>query len=67
MHSQPSISVDNPAFKRPSAIRWTSSSLLKGRRAKCSLEGVSWIDLFEVLPDATSFIDLTEMAKSGSE
>jgi hypothetical protein len=30
-------------------------------------EGVFWIDLFEFLPDATSFIDLTEMAKSGNE
>ena len=30
--------VDNPAFARPSAIRCTSSSLLKGCRPKCSLK-----------------------------
>ncbi len=30
--------IVNPAFARPSAIRWTSFSFLKGCRAKCSLK-----------------------------
>jgi hypothetical protein len=30
-------------------------------------EGVFWIDLFELVPDATSLIAVTEMTKSGSQ
>ena len=41
--------VGNLAFARPSAIRWTSSFLLNGCRAKCSLKAylglISWSSL----------------------
>ena len=41
----PSILIRGPESSRPSALRWTSSSLLKGCRAKCSLKeyfGLIW-------------------------
>jgi hypothetical protein len=42
-------------------------SLLKRLPGKMFAEGVFWIDLFELVPDATSLIAVTEMTKSGSQ
>ena len=38
--------------------------LFEGLPGEMFAEGVFWIDLFEFLPDATSFIDLAEMTES---